>query len=181
MLSWLHSLRRLTSPSTPTRPAAARVTAGVRRHNARQGSGMSDGINRQDSRTKNLFKGRRPPLRWNEGSEGEILRYLRDLASRLGKETVTTRDVKKDGRVSPATIHRRFGGFSDALIRAGLRPLRTYKRNRTVMLQQLKGLMTELDRVPSKTEVGKNLSYSVRHFEAEFESLKKACELARSI
>ncbi len=130
---------------------------------------------------RQTFKGRRAPLRWDAETEGQILEYLRELAQRLGKGTVTTRDVKADGRVSPATIHRRFGGFSEALIRAGLPPVRTYKRNRTTMLAELANLMSDLGRPPSKTEVKKNLSYSVRHFEQEFGSLEHACKQAASI
>jgi hypothetical protein len=46
------------------------------------------------------------------------------------------------------------------------------------MLAQLANLMSKLGRRPSKTEVKKNLSYSVRHFEQEFGSLEQACEQA---
>ncbi len=132
----------------------------------------------QETKPKQVFKGRRSPIHWEEGTADKTLLYLCDLAKRLGKESVTTRDVKKDGQISPATIHRRFGSFSEALINAGLHPLRVYKRNSTAMLKQLSGLMVELGRLPSKTEVGKNLDYSVRHFEREFGSLEKAGDLA---
>jgi hypothetical protein len=124
-----------------------------------------------------VFKGRRPPIRWDTETSEQILSYLRDLAHRLGKNTITSRDVKNDGKISPATIFRRFGGFSEALIKANLRPHRTYKRNRNIMLDELYLLMEKLNRFPSKSEVNKNLNYNSRHFDLEFGSLQKACEL----
>jgi hypothetical protein len=141
---------------------------------------MNAEIGREANR-RTVFKGRRPPIRWDDETPDEILRYLRDLAKQSGKDTVTTRDVKKDGRISPATIFRRFGGFSEALIQAGLRPTRTYKRNRNSMLKELSVLIKTLGRVPSKTEVRRNLSYGVGHFEKEFGSLEKAAALAESL
>jgi len=130
------------------------------------------------TRPKQVFKGRRPPVQWEKNTADETLVYLRDLAKRLGKESVTCRDVKRDGHINPATVIRRFGGFSEALVRAGLRPLRIYKRNRTTMLSRLATLIGELGRLPSKTEVKKNLGYSAKHFEKEFGSLEKAGDLA---
>jgi hypothetical protein len=140
---------------------------------------MSD-IDRREKQGKKVLKGRRPPLP-SGATDDEIVCYLQDLAVRLGKETVTTRDVQRDARISPATIHRRFGGFSEVLVKAGLRPMRIYKRNRTAMLQELASLMAGLGRIPSKTEVRKNLSHTFRSFEIEFGSLSKACELAKSV
>lgn len=49
------------------------------------------------------------------------------------------------------------------------------------MLKQLSTLIAELGRLPSKTEVKKNLSYSAKHFESEFGSLEKAGDLASAM
>jgi len=125
---------------------------------------------------KRIRKGRRPPGPMTSDKEA-ILGYLKDLAARLGSETLTTRQVKADGQISPATIFRKFGGFSEALIRAGLRPSRVYKRNPELMLQQLANLSKSLGRNPSKTEIKENLSYNARHYEKEFGSVSKALDL----
>jgi hypothetical protein len=106
-----------------------------------------------------------------------ILVYLRDLAGRLRTESVSSRQVKADGHISPATIFRALGSYSEALRQAGLRPSRSYRRNRETMLAELATLSSGLGRAPSKTEIGENLSFNARHYEREFGSVAKALEL----
>lgn len=127
---------------------------------------------------RTISQGRRPPGPFNAQDQEKILDYLKELAKKLRKETLTTREVNADGQININTIIRAFGGFSDALIRAGLKPRRTYKRNPEVMLEQLAMLMKSLGRPPSKTEMKNNLSYSARNYEKQFGSIKKAAELA---
>jgi hypothetical protein len=126
-----------------------------------------------------IRKGRRPPGPMTPYDKEAILSYLKDLAGQLGSESLSTRQVKADGHISPATIYRGFGGFSEALRQAGLRPSRTYKRNRETMLVELASLSSSLGRAPSKTEIKDNLSVNARHYEKEFGSVAKALALAR--
>jgi len=126
-----------------------------------------------------ITRGRRPPGSMGAGDREKILAYLRNLAAKLDKGTLTCREVNADGHVNVSTIIRAFGGFSEAVIQAGLKPSRIYKRNSDTMLKELGELVTVLNRRPSKTEVTENLSYNARHYEKEFGSLEKACELAR--
>jgi AcrR family transcriptional regulator len=126
-----------------------------------------------------IRKGRRPPGPMSPSDKQAILSYLKDLAGQLGSESLSTRQVKAAGHISPATIYRAFGGFSEALRQAGLRPSRTYKRNRETMLMELAGLSNSLGRAPSKTEIKENLSVNARHYEKEFGSVAKALALAR--
>ncbi len=132
------------------------------------------------SNKNTVTRSRRPPGPMGAYDRGKILDYMRDLAAKHDKETLTAREVNADGHVNINTIIRAFGGFSEALIQAGLKPGRTYKRNPETMLEQLGRLITNLNRHPSKTEVTENLSYNARHYEKEFGSLEKACELART-
>jgi hypothetical protein len=125
--------------------------------------------------------GRRPPTSFGLQTSEEVVAYLRDLAVRLGKETLSTREVNADGRISVATICRRFGGFSDLLVKAGLRPGRLYKRDPEQMLNSLRELVSQIGRRPSLAEVKKNLAYSPRQYEVQFGSLEKACALALSM
>ena len=83
--------------------------------------------------------------------KASILEHLRDIAKSLGQDTLSTRELKKHGDVSPATIHRKFGGFSKALIEAGLKPARIYKRDQGEMVRELAGIMDQLGREPSVT------------------------------
>jgi hypothetical protein len=100
-------------------------------------------------------KDRRPlrRRRLHSYDRNSILVYPRQLASRLGKDTLSRHDIKRDGEISQATIHRKFGGFSEAVIQAGLKPGRIYKRNRDRMVQELADLMQELGREPKKSEI----------------------------
>jgi hypothetical protein len=110
-----------------------------------------------------------------------ILSYLRELASRLKKTTLTCDDVNRDGRININTLIRRFDSFSNLLVQSGLRPSRTYKRDPNAMLQRLQQLVLQLGRHPSQSEIKANLPYSARHYIAEFGSLARACELAESL
>lgn len=130
-------------------------------------------------RKQTVRRGRRRPAVGELLTKQGILKYLRELADRLGKDTLTTHDVEADAQISPATICRKFGGFSQLLIEAGLQTQRTYKRNRQTMLSELAKLLKELGRSPSKAEIGKNLSYNARHFTMEFGSVDAAIQLAK--
>lgn len=109
----------------------------------------------------------------------EILSYLRQLAASLGKETLTAREINKYGEINQATINRKFGGLSQALIEAGLKPTRIYKRDPRRMIDELASLMQSLGREPKKTEINKSLSYNSRHYELEFGTLERAFDLAQ--
>ena len=124
--------------------------------------------------TRYIKKGRRPPGPMGTSDKQAILSYLKEYAARLDSNTLSTRQVKQDGQISPATIIRAFGGFSEALIQAGLKPSRIYKRNREAMLQELADLIRSLGREPSKTEINENLSCNAGHYEKQFGSLSKA-------
>ncbi|MEE9186646.1 MAG: hypothetical protein V3U10_01280 [Bacteroidota bacterium] len=109
----------------------------------------------------------------------EIVAYLKAYAAQLGKDTLSARQVDAHGKISSSRIHDVFDGFSEALIQAGLKPRRTYKRDRKRMLRQLADLRTDLGRDPSKTEIGNNLAYNARHYETEFGGVPEALLLAQ--
>jgi hypothetical protein len=131
------------------------------------------------TRDRPIRKGRRPPGPISSFEKEAILRYLKELAGRLGVTSLSTRQVKKEGHISPTTVIRAFGGFSEALRQAGLRPSRTYKRNREAMLMELASLLDGLGRAPSKTEISENLSLNAGHYEKEFGSVAKALALIK--
>jgi hypothetical protein len=110
-----------------------------------------------------------------------IISYLKGLASRLKKTTLTCDDVNRDGRININTLIRRYGSFSNLLVKAGLRPGRTYKRDPNDMLQRLQQLILQLGGSPSQREIKDTLPYSPRIYVAEFGSVAHACELAASV
>ena len=131
------------------------------------------------AKSNGYFEGRRPPIRPEEITEKNILGYLKELADRLGKDTLTWRDVNVDGYVNVGTIVRNFGIWSDVLEKAGLRPpKRTYKRNPKQMIDSLASLCEKLGRLPSKTEIRENTGYPASVYESEFGSFDLALERA---
>jgi hypothetical protein len=59
-------------------------------------------------------------------SRQDILRELQRIADALGKDTVTTRDIRTHGRISQRTVTGRFGSLMNALFEAGLKPGRCF-------------------------------------------------------
>lgn len=55
-------------------------------------------------------------------SDEELLQDLIEVAKELKKDSVTIEEYKKKGKYSRDTISRRFGGWGDALKKAGLSP-----------------------------------------------------------
>jgi hypothetical protein len=119
---------------------------------------------------------RRPPTTITKDSVPE---YLKELARRLDKDTLSGREVDNDGRISSNTINKYFGGFSEALIQAGLKPNFTRKRNRDRMLDDLETLIEELHRAPSKKEINEHLVYRAAEYKTTFGDLEKAITLAK--
>lgn len=131
------------------------------------------------AKSNGYFKGRRPPIRPEDLTEKNILDYLKGLAGRLGKDTLTWRDVNADGYVSANAIIRHLGNWSEVLEKAGLRPpKRHYKRNPEQMIVSLASLCEKLGRRPSKTEVKENTGYSTNAYESEFGSFDLALKRA---
>jgi len=124
-----------------------------------------------------VIPGRRPPTTLKL-TKPSLIAYLKDLAVRRRRKTLTCRDVKEDGQISVPTIIRVFGSFSKAVVQAGCRPGRTYDRDRTTMLRCLAALRAKLKRRPSKTEVKKYLPYSPRSYIKEFGSMANALKKA---
>jgi hypothetical protein len=56
-----------------------------------------------------------------------IIRELQRLAEILGKTTLSKRDINSQGRLSSATVIRRFGSLRRALQESGLTPVRFTK------------------------------------------------------
>lgn len=119
---------------------------------------------------------RRPPT--NMAKE-DVLKYLKELASSLGKDSLSGNEVDKDGQISSKTISKYFGGFSEALIQAGLNPKFTLKRNPDRMLEDLKELIKVLNRTPSQKEINEHLVHGAAEYKTTFGNLEKAITLAR--
>jgi hypothetical protein len=126
-------------------------------------------------------KYRRSPTSLPVDNENAILDHLRDLARRLRKQTLTTADVNRDGRIAVATLIKHHGGLGILLVKAGLRSSRIYKRDPKLMLQFLHELISKKrGRFPSQVEVTDILPFTANQYRIEFGSFQKACDLAKS-
>lgn len=103
-----------------------------------------------------------------------ILAYLKTLPAKYPGESISMRLVQRDGHMHPSTIIRRFGSFSDALIRAGLSTQRKYHRDPEMMLEQLRRLRDGIGRAPSASEIKWNLSFNARDYGIVFGSVAEA-------
>lgn len=121
---------------------------------------------------------RRAPIRQVELNRPTIVAYLQSLAHKLGRDTISTTDVKDDGFVSPATLINHFGSFSEILRDAGLHCERKYSRNPQVMLSELANLIYSLRRQPTGREIKSALNYSANNYICQFESIRSASILA---
>ena len=107
-----------------------------------------------------------------------IITHLQDVAKILHQDTLSMKEFNQYGTIHPVTVHRKFDGFSKALIAAGLKPSRIYKRDRETMMQELSALMIQLNREPTKTEINTLLSHNANHYELEFGTMKAAFDTA---
>jgi Homing endonuclease associated repeat/HNH endonuclease len=97
-------------------------------------------------------------------SDDAILEEVRRLAATLGKTSLSRRDVDATGRISSATLIKRFGSMRHALQRAGLRPVRFMKASDTELLDLLVELwvrtLEETGRRPYRSDLSR-LGYPV--------------------
>ena len=107
---------------------------------------------------------------WNRGlTDEELLRDLKRVAIDLGRDTVTYAEYDAYGRCRSRTIEVRFGGWNDALVRAGLTVKRRVGFTNEDLFENLEEVWTRLGREPRQHEMVRPVSpiskgtYS-RHF-----------------
>ena len=100
-------------------------------------------------------------------SDEELLKDIVRVAKNLGKETITTKEyIKNGGLFHSSTIQRRFGGWVNALCRAGLQPKRAQTTTQGIPDSEL---ITDLHRIAenlgkktfSSTEYSQYGKYSI--------------------
>lgn len=112
-------------------------------------------------------------------SEEAIIDELNRIASSLSQNTLTKADIERYGRVSYATVNKRFGSLRKALEAAGLRPQRYTKPTDEELLAALVELwQTTLEkegRAPQRKDVATyGAPFSGDTYYRRFGSWKKA-------
>lgn len=109
----------------------------------------------------------------------EMLEDVRQIASRLNKQTLTQQEYKDSGgKFSCSAICKRFGGsWFKAIESIGLARSRPYGVTNDEYFQNLEEIWIKLGRQPLYREIEKPFSkYSVGSYEARFGSWQKALE-----
>lgn len=91
-------------------------------------------------------------------SDAELLRDIRRTAKKLGKKSMSAAEYNSNGKYKSHLAYRRFGGWSNALVKAGLK---VHKNNNITIEELFKNLEVvwiALGRQPYCTEMCKPLS-----------------------
>ncbi len=110
-------------------------------------------------------------------SDETLLSDLKKVASRLGKNSVTIDEYNSNGRFNTQTLARRFGGWPDALARAGLSITKYMNIPEEDLFADLERVWMTLGRQPRYREVVPPLSkYAGNTYVNRFKGWRKALE-----
>lgn len=111
----------------------------------------------------------------NKSKKG-LLKELRRVASKLGKLTVSQKEFKEYGRVSPSTIENHFGTWNKGLKQAGLDILRRRDIPNADIIKEIGRVWSSLRHRPSYAEFDKLSKFSVSLLENRFGTFLNAME-----
>lgn len=116
--------------------------------------------------------------RCNRNSTAEdMLADVVTAARLLNVNTLSQTDYKAKGKYHPATIARKFGGWNNALEKAGLKIKKHNRINEAKLLVNLQKVWDTLGRQPNVTEMRKPLSeYCANAYSRRWGSWRKAVE-----
>lgn len=110
-------------------------------------------------------------------TDDELIADLRDVAGKLQKDAVTSREYNQKGKFNHHIFERRFGSWLNALGKAGLQKTRNYNITDEEAFQNLENIWIKLGRQPVREELCAPLSkYSGSFYEYRFGSWQKALE-----
>ncbi len=110
-------------------------------------------------------------------TDDELIVDLRDVAGKLQKDAVTSREYDQRGKFNSHIFERRFGSWLNALGKAGLQKTRNYNITDEEAFQNLENIWIKLGRQPIREELYAPLSkYSGSFYEYRFGTWQKALE-----
>ncbi len=119
-------------------------------------------------------------LRHTQGVEvptEDLLTDLKRVATDTGRPTVTFREYESRGRYSSATMQTRFGGWNEALTRAGLNISHEQYIDQDHLFENIERLWIALGRQPTKRDLGTARSaFSEGPYSRVFGSWRKALQ-----
>jgi len=114
---------------------------------------------------------------YQKTTDDELIADLRDIAGKLQKDAVTSREYDQRGKFNSHIFERRFGSWLNALGKAGLQKTRNYNITDEEAFQNLENIWIKLGRQPVREELCAPLSkYSGSFYEYRFGTWQKALE-----
>jgi len=110
-------------------------------------------------------------------TDDELIADLRDVANKLQKDSVTHSEYDQQGKFNSHIFGRRFGGWLNALEKAGLQKTRNYNVTEEETFQNLENIWMKLGRQPRREDLCAPLSkYSGAFYEYRFGTWSNALE-----
>lgn len=117
---------------------------------------------------------------WNHNvSDDDLIQDIKDVANKIGRNTVTISEYEEFGKYHPTTLQRRFRSWFIVLEKAGLEMSRSpLIISDEDLFENIKNVWINLERQPKYKEIRKPLSkYSAGVYENRFGTWRKALEL----
>lgn len=108
----------------------------------------------------------------------ELLDDLKKVALKLGKDNITRSEYKENGKFSPGTLERRFGGrWNKVVEKAGLQINVQRNISNEELFENIEEVWIKLGRQPLQDELKRPLSrYSAHRYANRFGTWRKALE-----
>ena len=107
--------------------------------------------------------------------EQELLQDLKNVALKLGKDTVTKIEYNENGKYSSGTLERRFGSWNIVLNKVGLQISSQRNISDKELFENIEEVWIKLGRQPLYVEIKHPLSkYSAKPYEKRFGTWRKA-------
>jgi hypothetical protein len=108
-------------------------------------------------------------------SKEDLISDIKKVATSLRNDTLTQEEYNKHGKFSSSSCVRRFGGWLNALEKAGLEKSRNYNISEEEWFNNLEHVWTSLGRQPYPSDMEKPLSrYSHAGYKRKFGGWRKA-------
>lgn len=110
-------------------------------------------------------------------TDEELIRDLIQVAEKLGKANVTTREYNANGNYKSVTIRRRFKNWGKALEKANLRTVVNRNISEIELFKNIEEVWIKLGRQPKSRDMQLPLSkYTTKPYKNRFETWRKALE-----
>jgi hypothetical protein len=112
-------------------------------------------------------------------TEEDFIKDLQSVANKIKKDSLSREEYEKHGRFHPSSVQRKFGSWSDALIRAGLNIRKHQNITKHELIDDLKYVATSLNKISiTRDEYNIYGKFSSTTFAKKFGSWFKALEMA---